>query len=60
MPAIRTGSQMQPSDAGEFKQVAKEVAGLDSINAFLAAYQAFYGKDGALTPLATTGQDSAA
>jgi len=52
--------QMQPSDAGEFKQVAKEVAGLDSINAFLAAYQEFYGKDGALTPLATTGQDSAA
>jgi len=52
--------QMQPSDAGEFKQVAKEVAGIDSINAFLAAYQEFYGKDGALTPLATTGQDSAA
>jgi len=52
--------RMQPSDAGEFKRVAKQVAGIDSINAFLAAYQDFYGKDGALTPLTANQADSAA
>ena len=40
--------------------IAKAVAGIDSINAFLAAYQEFYGKNGALTPLAVKGQDGAA
>jgi hypothetical protein len=51
---------LEPSDAGEFKRVAKQVAGIDSINAFLAAYQDFYGKDGALTPLTANQPDSAA
>ncbi len=35
----------------EFKQVASQVAGVEGIDAFLAAYRATYGADGALTPL---------
>ncbi|WP_172123576.1 MULTISPECIES: hypothetical protein [unclassified Devosia] len=41
----------------EFKSVANEVAGLDGLNAFLASYREFYGKDGALTPLAASKAD---
>ena len=36
----------------EFKQVASQVAGVEGIDAFLAAYRATYGADGALAPLA--------
>jgi hypothetical protein len=35
----------------EFKQAAKMVAGLDSINAFLIAYREIYPVDAALTPV---------
>lgn len=35
----------------EFRKVAKEVAGIDSLNAFLATYNATYGSEGALSPM---------
>src|SRR5690606_25656145 len=38
----------------EFKQVASQVAGVEGIEAFLAAYRATYGADGALTPLSAS------
>ena len=41
----------------EFKSVANEVAGLDGLNAFLASYREFYGKDGALAPLTASKAD---
>ncbi len=34
----------------EFKSLAKEIADVDSLNSFLAAYKQRYGTDGALTP----------
>lgn len=38
----------------EFKTVASQVAGVDSINAFLASYRETYGGAGALAPLAAS------
>jgi hypothetical protein len=38
----------------EFRQVAREVSGLDSLNAFLDAYQELYGGGEALTPVNAT------
>ncbi len=35
----------------EFKTVARQVSGVDSINAFLASYRETYGGEGALAPL---------
>lgn len=35
----------------EFKTVAAQVSGVDSINAFLSSYRETYGSDGALAPL---------
>lgn len=35
----------------EFKQIAAEIAGIDSLGAFLAAYQNAYGDAGALAPI---------
>ncbi len=35
----------------EFKQVARQVADVEGIEAFLAAYRSTYGEDGALAPL---------
>jgi hypothetical protein len=34
----------------EFKKVAREVADVDSLNAFLKSYKEIYGPDGALGP----------
>jgi hypothetical protein len=41
---------LEPS-SNEFRQVAREIAAIDSLNAFLASYRDAYGADGALTPL---------
>jgi tetratricopeptide (TPR) repeat protein len=41
----------------EFKKVAREVAGLDSLNAFLDAYRQIYGGDGAVTPAFASKRD---
>jgi len=46
-------SSIQPTSA-EFKKVAQEVAGLDSLNAFLSSYRDIYGEAGAMTPLNAT------
>ena len=45
----------------EFKKVAREVSGLDSLNAFLDSYRQTYGGDGALAPpFATKGEPALA
>ncbi|KKB84832.1 hypothetical protein VW29_08265 [Devosia limi DSM 17137] len=41
----------------EFKRVAREVSGLDSLNAFLASYRETYGSGGALAPLTASKGD---
>jgi len=43
-------SQISAPSPAEFKQVARAVAGMDSLNAFLSSYQENYGKGGALAP----------
>lgn len=40
----------------EFRKVAREVSGLDSLNAFLASYRQMYPMDDALTPAAAAKQ----
>ena len=41
----------------EFKKVAREVSGLDSLDAFLASYRETYGSGGALAPLTASKGD---
>lgn len=43
-------SQISAPSPAEFKQVAKAVSGMDSLNAFLASYHEIYGTGGALVP----------
>jgi tetratricopeptide (TPR) repeat protein len=38
----------------EFQKVAQQVAGIDSLNAFLGAYRDLYGAAGAMTPLSAS------
>ena len=38
----------------EFRQVAREVSGLDSLGAFLTAYRELYGGEESLAPLNAT------
>jgi hypothetical protein len=40
--------------SAEFQKVAQQVAGIDSLNAFLGAYRDLYGSEGAMTPLSAT------
>ncbi len=42
-----------------FRQIVREIAGVDSLNAFLAAYQQRYGGDGALLPVSARPADGA-
>lgn len=42
----------------EFKRIAEEVAGTDSLNAFLKTYQTIYGGSGALAPGVPSGADA--
>ncbi|HEY4199866.1 MAG TPA: hypothetical protein VGM83_04830 [Devosiaceae bacterium] len=50
--------QIETTTSAQFKQVAKEVGGLDSLNAFLASYHSVYAADGALTPPTATKADA--
>jgi hypothetical protein len=50
---------MAPTSA-EFKKVARQVAGLDSLNAFLSSYRQLYAGDDTMTPAAATATESAA
>lgn len=42
-----------------FRQIVREIAGVDSLNAFLAAYQQRYGGDAALLPMSARPADGA-
>lgn len=44
-------SQAAPT-TNRFRQIVREVAGVDSLNAFLAAYQQRYGDEGSMLPVA--------
>jgi hypothetical protein len=37
--------------SSQFKQIVRQVSGLDEINAFLAAYKQIYSGNGSMTPL---------
>jgi hypothetical protein len=40
--------------SADFQKVAQQVAGIDSLNAFLGAYRDLYGAGGAMTPLSAS------
>ena len=52
-------SDIVPTSA-EFKKVARQVADLDSLNAFLTSYRQLYSADDPMMPAAATGSESAA
>ncbi|WP_196257653.1 hypothetical protein [Pelagibacterium limicola] len=45
------------TSASEFRQIARQIAAVDSLNAFLNAYREIYTSEGAITPFRATRQD---